>query len=124
MPTSADHFGFQTSYRWAPFTFSGWVGDSNAQAEAGDREGDEADIWHWAVTVAIDDLVFENGMLGLSVAQQPKVTDIDGGEDDPDTSLQFQLFYDYRITNKINITTGFFVETKPEHDDRNGAVRF
>ncbi|NER01766.1 MAG: carbohydrate porin, partial [Okeania sp. SIO3C4] len=48
--TSADHFGFQTSYRWAPFTISGWVGYSNARAEAGDREGDEADIWHWAVT--------------------------------------------------------------------------
>ncbi|MDE5070065.1 MAG: iron uptake porin, partial [Trichodesmium sp. St4_bin8_1] len=51
VPTSADHFGFQTSYRWAPFTISGWVGYSNAEAEAGDREGDEADIWHWAVTV-------------------------------------------------------------------------
>ncbi len=120
--TSADHFGFQTSYRWAPFTISGWVGYSNAEAEAGDREGDEADIWNWAVTVAIDDLVFENGMLGLSVGQQPKVTDIDGGEDDPDTSIQFQIFYNYRISNNIDITSGFFIETQPEHDDRNDAI--
>ncbi|NEP80562.1 MAG: carbohydrate porin [Okeania sp. SIO3B3] len=120
--TSADHFGFQTSYRWAPFTISGWVGYSNARAEAGDREGDEADIWHWAVTVAIDDLVFENGILGLSVGQQPKVTDIDNGEDDPDTSIQFQIFYSYRISNNIDITSGFFVETQPEHDDRNDPI--
>ncbi|MGD1804585.1 iron uptake porin [Dapis sp. BLCC M126] len=120
--TSADHFGFQTSYRWAPFTFSGWVGYSNAEAEAGDREGDEADIWHWAVTVAIDDLVFENGMLGLSVGQQPKVTHIDNGEDDPDTSIQFQIFYNYRISNNIDITSGFFIETEPEHDDRNDPI--
>ena len=122
VPTSADHFGFQTSYRWAPFTISGWVGYSNAEAEAGDREGDEADIWHWAVTVAINDLVFENGSLGLSVGQQPKLTDIDNGEDDPDTSIQFQIFYNYRISNNIDITSGFFVETKPEHDDRNDPI--
>ncbi|MGD1704725.1 iron uptake porin [Dapis sp. BLCC M229] len=117
--TSADHFGFQSSYRWAQFTIAGWVGYSNAEAEAGDREGDEADIWHWALTLAVDDLLFENGMLGFSVGQQPKLTHIDNGEDDPDTSIQFQLFYDYQITNNINITNGFFVETKPEHDDRN-----
>ena len=117
--TSADHFGFQSSYRWAQFTIAGWVGYSNAEAEAGDRQGDEADIWHWALTLAVDDLLFENGMLGFSVGQQPKLTDIDNGEDDPDTSIQFQLFYDYQITNNINITNGFFVETKPEHDDRN-----
>lgn len=122
VPTSADHFGFQSSYRWAPFTISGWVGYSNAEAEAGDREGDEADIWHWAVTVAINDLVFENGSLGLSVGQQPKLTDIDNGEDDPDTSIQFQLFYNYRISNNIDITSGFFVETQPEHDDRNDPI--
>ena len=122
VPTSADHFGFQSSYRWAPFTISGWVGYSNAEAEAGDREGDEADIWHWAVTVAINDLVFENGNLGLSVGQQPKLTDIDNGEDDPDTSIQFQLFYNYRISNNIDITSGFFVETQPEHDDRNDPI--
>ncbi|NET27267.1 iron uptake porin [Okeania sp. SIO1I7] len=122
VPTSADHFGFQTSYRWAPFTISGWVGYSNAEAEAGEREGDEADIWHWAVTVAIDDLVFENGMLGLSVGQQPKVTDIDNGEDDPDTSIQFQIFYSYRISNNIDITSGFFLETQPEHNDKNDPI--
>ena len=120
--TSADHFGFQTSYRWAPFTISGWVGYSNAEAKAGDREGDKADIWHWAVTVAINDLLFENGMLGFSVGQQPKVTDIDNSDDDPDTSLQFQIFYNYRISNNIDITSGFFVETKPEHDDQNDPI--
>ncbi|MGD1704722.1 iron uptake porin [Dapis sp. BLCC M229] len=120
--TSADHFGFQTSYRWAPFTISGWVGYSNAEAEAGDREGDEADIWNWAVTVAIDDLVFKNGSLGFSVGQQPKLTDIDNGEDDPDTSIQLQLFYNYRISNNIDVTSGFFVETKPEHDERNDSI--
>ncbi|NES75632.1 MULTISPECIES: iron uptake porin [Okeania] len=120
--TSADHFGFQTSYRWAPFTFSGWVGYSNAEAEAGDREGDEADIWNWAVTVAIDDLVFENGSLGISVGQQPKVTHIDNGEDDPDTSIQFQIFYNYRMSNNIDVTSGFFIETQPEHDDRNDPI--
>jgi len=120
--TSADHFGFQTSYRLAPFTISGWVGYSNAEAEAGDRQGDEADIWHWAITVAIDDLLFENGILGLSVGQQPKVTDIDNGEDDPDTSIQLQIFYNYRVSNNIDITSGFFVETQPEHDDRNDPI--
>ena len=120
--TSANHFGFQTSYRWAPFTISGWVSYSNAEAKSGDRQGNEVDIWHWAVTVAINDLLFENGMLGFSVGQQPKVTDIDNGDNDPDTSLQFQIFYSYRISNNIDITSGFFVETKPEHDDRNDPI--
>ncbi|MEB3341858.1 iron uptake porin [Okeania sp.] len=120
--TSADHFGFQTSYRLAPVTVSGWVGYSNARAEAGAREGDKADIWNWAVTVAIDDLLLENGMLGFSVGQQPKLTNVDNGDEDPDTSLQFQVFYSYRISNNIDITSGFFVETKPEHDDQNDPI--
>ncbi|MCL2923627.1 MAG: iron uptake porin [Trichodesmium sp. MAG_R04] len=120
--TSANHFGFQTSYRWAPFTISGWVSYSNAEAKSGDRQGNEVDIWHWAVTVAINDLLFENGMLGFSVGQQPKVTNIENGDNDPDTSLQFQIFYSYRISNNIDITSGFFVETKPEHDDRNDPI--
>ena len=46
----------------------------------------------------------------------------DNSDDDPDTSLQFQIFYNYRISNNIDITSGFFVETKPEHDDRNDPI--
>lgn len=120
--TAANHFGLQGSYHFNPVSLSGWVGYTTAVAKAGQRAGDNASIWNWAVTMVVEDVGKEGGTLGLSFGQPPKLTQVDGGDPDPDTSLQFQAFYRYPVTKKIDITPGFFVITNPEHDADNDKI--
>ena len=120
--TAANHFGLQGSYHFSPVSLSGWVGYTAAEAKAGQREGDKASIWNWAVTMVVEDLGKEGGTLGLSFGQPPKLTQVDGGEPNRDTSLHFQAFYRYPVTKKIDITPGFFVITNPEHDADNDRI--
>jgi Carbohydrate-selective porin, OprB family/S-layer homology domain len=69
-------------------------------------------------------------LLAFLFGQPPKLVsgnDLRLGED-PDTSLHFEVFYRFTVTDNISITPGFFVITNPEHDRRNenifvGAVR-
>ncbi|WP_199248663.1 iron uptake porin [[Phormidium] sp. ETS-05] len=105
--TAANHFGLQGSYHFSPLSLSGWVGYTNAEAKAGQRQGDNASIWNWAVTMVVEDLGKEGGLLGLSFGQPPKLTHVDGGDPNGDTSLHFQAFYRYPVTKKIDITPGF-----------------
>ncbi len=120
--TAANHFGLQGSYHFSPVSLSGWVGYTTAEAKAGQRQGDNASIWNWAVTMVVEDLGKEGGLLGLSFGQPPKLTHVDGGDPDPNTSLHFQAFYRYPVTKKIDITPGFFLITNPEHNADNDNI--
>ena len=122
LETSANHFGLAASYFLDPVTISGWVSYSDAEAQGGDRLGDSASVLNWAVTAAIEDLGLEGGMLGVVFGQPPKLTDIDGGEEDPDTGFHFEVLYSYALERNIHITPGAIVVTNPEHDSDNPTI--
>jgi Carbohydrate-selective porin, OprB family/S-layer homology domain len=69
-------------------------------------------------------------LLAFLFGQPPKLvsgTDLRFGKD-PDTSLHFELFYRFGVTDNISITPGVFLITHPEHDRDNenvfvGAIR-
>jgi hypothetical protein len=122
VPTSANHFGLQTSLNLNPVTISAWGGYVSAQAKDGPNEGDKADIWNWLVLLGVEDLGVEGDQLGFIFGMPPKLTDIDNGTSDSSTSLHFETLYRYPLNNKISITPGFLVITNPDHNDNNDTV--
>ncbi len=152
--TSADSFGIQANATFGKFSVGGWVGYQDVQAEddvfdffVNDvvvREGDDAEIWNWAVNLALLDLGGEGNKLGVIFGQPPKVTDndaegvlfeADGGladdaagnpivsdRDDEDNSYHLEVFYRYQLTDNIAITPGAFVIFNPEHNSDNDDI--
>lgn len=63
-------------------------------------------------------------LLALLVGQPPKLvdgTDLFLGED-PDTSLHFETFYRWRVSDRISITPGIMYITNPEHNANNEDI--
>ncbi|MCT7971842.1 iron uptake porin [Laspinema olomoucense] len=63
-------------------------------------------------------------LLALLVGQPPKLvdgTDLFLGED-PDTSLHFETFYRWRVSDRISITPGIMFITNPEHNANNEDI--
>jgi Carbohydrate-selective porin, OprB family/S-layer homology domain len=117
--TSADSFGFQTSFRISPkFTLSGWLGYSSVQSEVSD---DDADVFNYGVTLAFPDLGGKGNLAGIVIGMPPKVTE-SSQVSDRDTSLHFEGFYRLRVTDNISITPGLFVITNPEHNNNNDTI--
>ncbi|NES77730.1 MULTISPECIES: iron uptake porin [unclassified Okeania] len=126
VPTSADHLGIQGSWRALNnFTVSGWTGWSFADAEKSVglvKEGDEATIFNWAVTLGFTDLGKQGSLLGFVIGNPPKVTDTDNGPDDDDTAWHLEGFYRYQINDNISINPGVLVVINPEHDEDNETI--
>ncbi|MEQ8973383.1 MAG: iron uptake porin [Coleofasciculus sp. C1-SOL-03] len=149
--TSADSFGIQANATFGRFSVGGWVGYQEVEAEDdfGDNplfpmlgseflvgEGDDAEVWNWAVNLALLDLGGEGNKLGVVFGQPPKVTDndavdlvvdADGNQilserDDEDNSYHLEVFYRYQLTDNIAITPGAFVIFNPEHNDDNDDI--
>ncbi len=126
VPTSADHLGFQASWRaFDKLTISGWTGLSFAHAEESVgivEEGDEATIVNWAVTFGFTDLGKEGSLLGLVIGSPPKVTDNDNAPQDNDTAWHLEGFYRYQINDNISINPGVLVVINPEHEEENDTI--
>ncbi|MEQ8538438.1 MAG: iron uptake porin [Coleofasciculus sp. D1-CHI-01] len=118
--TSVDAYGIQANALFGKFSVGGWVGYQDAEAESGANEDADADIWNWAVNLALLDVGGEGNKLGFIFGMPPKTTanDIAAREDD-DTSYHLEAFYRYQLTDNIAITPGAFVIFNPEHDDDN-----
>lgn len=85
-----------------------------------------ANIFNWAVTLALIDLGGENSMAGIAIGQPPKVTNNDlevanQAYKDPDTSLHLEVFYRFQVDDNIAITPGLIMITNPEHDSNNST---
>jgi len=121
--TSALRFGIQGSWRLTPtINLAGWGGYIDAEAEAGDREGDNADLWTWMASVSFLDLGKEGAMFSVAGGMPPKLTNVDGGDEDDDTSFLIEAQYQYPITDNILITPGAYVILNPNHDDGNDDI--
>ncbi|KAF3888004.1 MULTISPECIES: iron uptake porin [Nostocales] len=117
--TSADSFGLQTSFRISPkFILSGWVGYSFVESEV---SRDRADIFNYAVTLALRDLGGKGHLAGIVIGMPPKVIE-SSQVSDRGTSLHIEGFYRLKITDNISMTPGLFVITNPEHNNNNSSI--
>ncbi len=134
LPTSSNSYGVELSWQLSDrFVLGGWVGYTNTRLlSAGgglfDRGG--LDIWNYAVTLAFPDLGKQGNLLGFVVGMEPKVTDstinsanpdIDVDEDD-DTSLHIEGFYQFQLTDNIAITPGAIWITAPDFNNDNDDI--
>lgn len=105
------------------FTIGGWVGLTKAKAQDLSNQP-QANIFHYAVTLALSDLGTQDSLLGVVIGQPPKATSNDFGTKytDQDTSLHLELFYRFQATDNIAITPGFLIITNPEHNKNNDTI--
>ncbi|MGQ4646147.1 iron uptake porin [Lyngbya aestuarii] len=120
---SAHRFGVQGDLKLgSKVSLGGWGGLVLAEAEAGAREGDNADIWNWEARVAFSDFGKEGAVLAFAGGQPPKATNVDGGPEDEDTSYLVEALYKFPITDNILLTPGAYVIFNPNHDDGNDEI--
>ncbi|HEY9652311.1 MAG TPA: iron uptake porin, partial [Coleofasciculaceae cyanobacterium] len=124
LPTVSNSYGIEASYQINPrFVVGGWVGYTAARViEQGD-----ANIWNWALTLALPDFGKAGNIAGFLIGMEPKVTGSDDnlrslGIDDPSTSLHLEAFYQYRLSDHISITPGIIWLTAPNHNSDNSDV--
>jgi hypothetical protein len=129
--TSSNSYGVGASWQISDrFILSGWGGYINERVlstldnriERGDR-----DILNWAVTLAFPDLFKEGSLGGIVVGMEPKVIEstvnIAGFDnEDRDTSLHVEAFYQHRINDNISITPGVIWITAPNANQDNNDI--
>ncbi|MEL7010642.1 MAG: iron uptake porin [Cyanobacteria bacterium J06631_6] len=81
------------------------------------------DIFNWAATLAFPDLFQEGSMAGIIIGFEPWVAqssiDVEGFDEDDETSLHAEAFYEYRLNDNIAITPGLIYVTNPDNNDDN-----
>ncbi len=120
-PVVGNSYGISISF--APtsrFAIGGWVGLTDATV----IDLGSAEVWNYALTLALPDFGKENNLLGVVIGQEPKLTGtsdflIDKRQSDPDTSLHIETFYQYQVTDQLSITPGLIWITAPNHDNGN-----
>jgi hypothetical protein len=122
--TVANLYGVQAFYQFSPkFAINGWV-SYGAHRYLGRGDGNAMD---WAVGLAFPDLGKKGSLGGLFVGMAPKLTRLSSnvdlgaglGQADKDTSLHIEGFYQYKITDNIDITPGFIWVTAPDSNANN-----
>jgi len=132
LATSSNSYGVEVSWQLSKnIVIGGWGGYTNARtlSTAGGQVNRGAlEIWNWAGTLAFPDLGKEGNILGFIVGMEPRVTEsniiLPGGiaNEDEDTSLHIEAFYQYQITDNIAITPGVIWLTAPNHNDNNDDI--
>ncbi|WP_293096035.1 iron uptake porin, partial [Moorena sp. SIO3I6] len=124
--TSANRFGAQASFRLtSQIHIGGWFGYIDAEAEDDNgavEEGDNAEILTWSANLSFLDLGKEGAVLSFAGGVPPKATDIDGADEDNDTSYLVEAHYKFPISKNITITPGAYVIFNPNHDDDNDTI--
>ena len=134
VPTASNSYGVELSWQLSDrFVLGGWVGYTNTSllsTAGGLFDRGDLEVWNYAVTLAFPDLGKEGNLLGFVVGMEPKVTnstinsinpDIDVNEDD-DTSLHIEGFYQFQVTDNIAITPGAIWITAPEFNNDNDDI--
>lgn len=122
--TVGNLYGIGALYRFNPrLTANAFVGySSHRYLEHGD-----ADVWNWGVGLTFPDLGKKGSLGALFVGMAPKVTALSKsvdlgagrGQADKDTSLHVEGWYQYRLTDNIEVTPGFIWVTAPDSDASN-----
>lgn len=138
--TSAHLFGIKGNYRVSRrLGIGGWVSYTQARAEADAtinnpplpgrsllgtvQDGDRADIWTWAVTMAISDVFQKGNEMGFVFGMPPKAVsnNFRPFEDAGATSYHAEIYYRHRVTPRFMITPGLYAVFNPEHNGDNAT---
>ncbi|MCF4967251.1 iron uptake porin [Nostoc sp. CMAA1605] len=121
--TSSNNYGIQATFQpSSKLTIGAWGGYTVATAESGANRGRNAEAYYWAGSLAVKDFGREGNVLGLIFGQSPRLTDNEGGAEDPDTSYHLEGLYKIQLTDNIQITPGLMVIFNPEHNDNNDSI--
>ncbi len=128
VPTYHNSYGVELSWQLSDkFVLGGWAGYTNAGTLGTNTTAltrGNLDIWNWAVTLGFPDLGKEGSLGGIVVGMEPKVTDSNivlasGNNEDQDTGLHIEAFYQYQLSDNIAITPGLIWVTAPDHNNNN-----
>ncbi|MEM7769633.1 MAG: iron uptake porin [Cyanobacteria bacterium P01_A01_bin.37] len=119
---TGNSYGLQTSWLvTSKLRIGGWVGFVDVTAK--DLEDTpNAEIFYYAVTLALPDVGGEGNLAGFVFGQPPRVVRNQFGLSDPDTSLHLEGFYRIQINDNLAITPGVFAILNPEHNSQNDAI--
>lgn len=130
VPTSSNSYGAQFSFALSDrLVIGGWGGLSKVRTlneflANGQLVGrGSQDIWNWAATLAFPDLGKEGSLGGIIVGMEPWVAqssiDVAGFDDDEETSLHAEAFYQYQLNDNIAITPGVIYINNPDNNSDN-----
>jgi hypothetical protein len=122
IPLTSNAYGVEIAWKILPqISLSGWLGYINAERVDG-IEGN-ADIINYAVNLAFPDLLKEGAVAGLGMGMPPKVTNNTiANREDTATSLHFEAFYQYPLTENITLIPGIIYLTNADSNDANGDI--
>jgi hypothetical protein len=122
--TVGNLYGIGALYRINPrITVNGFVGYS-AHRYLGHGDGQ---VWNWGAGLTFPDLGKKGSLGAIFVGMAPKLTGLSKnvdlgagkGQVDKDTSLHVEGWYQYKLTDNIEITPGFIWVTAPDSDASN-----
>ena len=130
VPTSSNSYGAQFSFSLSDrLVIGGWGGLSKVRtldefAADGQLIGrGSQDIWNWAATLAFPDLGKEGSLGGIIVGMEPWVTessiDVEGFDENDETTLHAEAFYQYQLNDNIAITPGVIYVNNPDNNEDN-----
>jgi hypothetical protein len=123
-PTVTNSYGAQFTLRPSKkISLSGFIDETNARIVG---RGD-ANIWSYALGVALPDLGKQGNVLGLVVGVEPtlkglRAAGVPRNFGRRDEAYHFEGFYKYQLTDNISITPGLIVLTAPGQNIRNNDV--
>lgn len=113
------------SFQWAinrQVTLAAWGGVTMGESLDSDAY---ANTTTYSVSVGVADPFGQQGdLFAFIFGQPPKLVagrNLPNGTD-PDTSLHFETFYRWRISDRLWLTPGLFVVTAPEHNADNSTI--
>jgi hypothetical protein len=124
--TVGNLYGLGALYRISPrVTVNGFVGYS-AHRYLGNGDGQ---VWNWGAGLTFPDLGKKGSLGAIFVGMAPTLTGLDKnvdlgagkGQADKDTSLHIEGWYQYKLTDNIEVTPGFIWVTAPNSDASNPA---
>jgi hypothetical protein len=117
-------YGLGALYKLSPkLTANTYVGYS-AHRYLGNGDGQ---AWNWGAGLTFPDLGKKGSLGAIFVGRAPTLTGLSKnvdlgagkGQADKDTSLHVEGWYQYKLTNNIEVTPGFIWVTAPNSDTTN-----
>jgi hypothetical protein len=119
-PTIANSYGGEFFWRInSHFGVGGWLGFTDVEAiDRGDGE-----IWNYALSFVFPDLGKEGNLGGIVLGAQPYLASFTGdGAIDDSIPWQLEIFYRYRLSDNISLTSGAIWQVVPDGDRDNEDI--
>lgn len=102
-PVTTNSYGGQISWQLSDsFAINGWFAYTDAIVEG---EGDEGEMWTYAVTMAFADVFGQGNLLGIVAGVPPYLGSLEGSKKVPNnTPLHLEAFYKFKVSDNVSIT--------------------